>query len=59
LRKQIFDHDGNDPFKQAAGNRDGALSILVGIAARNSIDIGVPIKIGSLTSIQPGAEKQH
>ena len=53
LRKQIFNDDGNDPFKQAAGSRDGALSILIGIAARNSIDTGVPVKIGSLTEIQP------
>lgn len=58
LRKQIFNNDGNDPFKQAAGSRDGALSILVGIAARNSIDTGIPVKIATLTSIQPNAVKQ-
>jgi predicted dehydrogenase len=53
LRKQIFNPEGNDTFKQAAGSRDGALSILTGIAARNSIDTGLPVKIAGLTSIQP------
>lgn len=53
LRKQIFTPDGNDPFRQAAGSRDGAMSILVGIAARNSIDSGKPVKVGSLTSLKP------
>ena len=58
LRKQIFNPDGNDPYRQAAGSRDGAMSILVGIAARNSIDSGKPVKIADLTSLKPRAEKQ-
>ena len=53
LRKQIFNPDGKDPYRQAAGSRDGAMSILVGIAARNSIDSGKPVKIESLTSLKP------
>ncbi|WP_276483239.1 Gfo/Idh/MocA family protein [Paraflavitalea pollutisoli] len=52
LRKQVFT-PGDDPYKQAAGSRDGAMSILIGIAARNSIDTGKPINIGELTSLQP------
>lgn len=52
LRKQVFT-PGEDPFRQAAGSRDGAMSILVGIAARNSIDKGIPVKISDLTSLQP------
>ncbi|MFD1258709.1 Gfo/Idh/MocA family protein [Mucilaginibacter terrae] len=52
LRKQIFS-PGADPYKQGAGSRDGAMSILVGIAARNSIDSGKPVKIDSLTSLKP------
>jgi hypothetical protein len=57
LRKQIFDSDGKDPYRQAAGSRDGAMSILTGIAARNSIDSGKPIKIGDLTSLKPQAQR--
>lgn len=52
LRKQVF-NPTKDPYRQAAGSRDGAMSILVGIAARNSIDTGMPIKIKDLTSIIP------
>ena len=58
LRKQIFAPDGKDPFHQAAGSRDGSMSILVGIAARNSIDTGKPVLISSLTSLKPQAVRQ-
>lgn len=54
LRKQIFDSDGKDPYNQIANSRDGALAVLVGIAARNSIDSGKPVKIAGLTSLKPG-----
>jgi len=37
----------------SANVRDGAMSVLVGIAARKSIDEGRPIRIGDLTSMQP------
>jgi predicted dehydrogenase len=59
LRKQIFNPEGTDLYQQAAGSRDGAMSILVGIAARNSIDKGKPIKIADLTSLKPQAEKVY
>ncbi|MBF9142553.1 Gfo/Idh/MocA family protein [Hymenobacter properus] len=52
LRKQIF-APGADPYRQSAGTRDGAMSCLVGIAARHSIDTGKPVKIGDLTSLKP------
>ncbi|HMP93820.1 MAG TPA: Gfo/Idh/MocA family oxidoreductase, partial [Phnomibacter sp.] len=52
LRKQIFE-GGPDPFKQSAGSRDGAMSCLIGIAARNSIDTGKPVQIASLSSLVP------
>ncbi|MDF2187743.1 Gfo/Idh/MocA family oxidoreductase [Paraflavitalea sp. CAU 1676] len=54
LRKQVFT-PGDDPYHQAAGSRDGAMSILIGIAARNSIDTGKPVNIGNLTTLQPKA----
>ncbi len=43
----------NDPLKQSADVRAGAMAILVGIAARNSIDTGKPIKIADLTTLKP------
>ncbi|MGZ5191333.1 MAG: Gfo/Idh/MocA family protein [Flavisolibacter sp.] len=58
LRKDIFNPEGKDQFRQAAGTRDGAMAILVGIAARNSIDTGKPVKVGSLTSYKPKAIRE-
>jgi hypothetical protein len=46
-----------DPYKHAAGLRDGAMSILIGIAARKSIDSGRPVKIEELTDLKPGRER--
>ena len=55
LDKIFRDPDAPDPLRQAAGSRDGAMSILLGIAARESIERGVPVEVGSLTSLQPQA----
>jgi hypothetical protein len=33
------------------------MSILIGIAARNSIESGKPVKIGELTDLEPRAER--
>ena len=48
------DLDGPDPFEQRAGLRDGAMSVLLGIGARNSAKTGTPVRIGDLTSLKPG-----
>lgn len=54
LHARLFkNQDAPDTFRQAAGVREGAMSILTGIAARNSIDTGRPVKIESLTSLRP------
>jgi len=45
--------DAPDPLHHAAGTRDGAMSILIGIAARKSIDTGKPVKIADLTDLVP------
>ncbi len=58
LKDKIFGGVTEDPLNQAANVRDGALSILVGIAARKSCETGMPVKIGDLTSIKPGAKRQ-
>jgi hypothetical protein len=39
-----------------AGTREGAMSILIGIAARKSIQLKRPIKISELTDLIPMAK---
>ncbi|MDN5203411.1 Gfo/Idh/MocA family oxidoreductase [Fulvivirgaceae bacterium BMA10] len=54
LHDKVFkDPDKKDPFDRAAGVRDGAMSILIGIAARKSIESGRPVKIAELTDLEP------
>ena len=58
LHEKIFEKpDEKDPFERAAGLRDGAMSILIGIAARKSIESGEPVKIASLTTLEPRAKR--
>jgi len=53
LKDMIFRGNIEDTWRQSAGTRDGAMSILIGIAARKSIDTGQPVKIASLTDLVP------
>jgi predicted dehydrogenase len=57
LKDRIFVPGTGDKLRQSAGVRDGALSCLVGIAARKSCDSGKPVKIADLTTIKPGVQK--
>lgn len=58
LHEKIFlNPEAKDPFDRAAGVRDGAMSILVGIAARKSIESGHPMRIEELTSLVPRAKR--
>jgi predicted dehydrogenase len=58
LKDKLFkDPNLPDPLKQSAGTRDGAMSILVGVAARKSIDSGKPVLIASLTDLKPQAKR--
>ncbi|MCF6268967.1 MAG: Gfo/Idh/MocA family oxidoreductase [Melioribacteraceae bacterium] len=58
LLKQIFETpDKVDPYERTAGLRDGVMSILVGIAARKSIESGDPIKIAELTTMEPRVKR--
>jgi predicted dehydrogenase len=59
LRDQIFIPGTPDPYKQCAGTRDGAFSCMIGIAARNSIGSGQPVKIADLTSLIPQKQKEY
>jgi len=45
-------------LEHAAGVRDGAMSVLIGIAARRSIDEGRPVKIAELTDLEPRIVRQ-
>ncbi|MDD4756132.1 MAG: Gfo/Idh/MocA family oxidoreductase [Prolixibacteraceae bacterium] len=54
LQDKIFRDPGMaDPYKHSAGTRDGAMSCLIGIAARKSVDEHRPVKIEDLTDIKP------
>jgi len=54
LHDRIFVHPtAADPLKHAAGTRDGIMSVLIGVAARKSIQTGRPIQIASLTDLKP------
>ncbi len=58
LRDRIFkDPSAPDPYRQAAGTRDGAMSILIGIGARESVKSGQPVQIGSLTTLKPRVDR--
>lgn len=58
LRKRVFNpQDEPDVWRQSAGSRDGAMAALIGIAARKSIDAGVPVNIAELTSLRPMAKR--
>lgn len=46
-----------DPYKRAAGSRDGVMSAIIGIAARKSIESGNLIKISDLTDIKPSPNR--
>ncbi|QNL50205.1 Gfo/Idh/MocA family oxidoreductase [Olivibacter sp. SDN3] len=57
--KLFLNPQADDPYKHAAGIRDGIMSVLIGIAARKSIETNKPIKIGDLTEIQPHPTRGH
>jgi len=58
LHDKIFKTpDAADPYKHAAGLRDGIMSVLIGVAARNSIKSNGPVKIADLTSIKPSSNR--
>ncbi len=48
LLNDLFGHPQEDPFHRAADHRDGARSILTGIAANQSIRTGLPVRVDQL-----------
>lgn len=58
LHEQIFlTPEKVDPYERPAGVRDGAMSVLIGIAARKSIESGDPVRISELTDLEPRIER--
>jgi len=48
---------GYSGMHHRAGYRDGAMAVLIGIAARTSIDEGRAVRIDELTDLVPQADK--
>jgi len=46
-----------DPWQQAASVRDGAMSVMIGVAARKSIDEQKSVRIADLSDIVPQAKR--
>jgi predicted dehydrogenase len=58
LHDKIFKNpDAADPYQHSAGLRDGIMSVLIGVAARNSIESKGPVKIADLTEIKPTPDR--
>ena len=58
LHEKIFiNPEKEDPYERAAGLRDGVMSVLIGVAARKSIESGDPVRIAELTTLQPRARR--
>lgn len=55
MQERIFRNHNDNPFNIMAGTRDGAMSCLIGIAARKSIEEKRTVKISELTDIVPAA----
>lgn len=53
MQRRIFVDKQDDPHHVMAGTREGAMSILIGIAARKSIQLKRPVKISELTDLVP------
>lgn len=57
MQRRIFIDPKDNPHNVMAGTREGAMSILIGIAARKSIVLKRPVKISELTDLVPMANR--
>lgn len=53
MQRRMFVDRNDNPHNVMAGTREGAMSILIGIAARKSIELKRPVKITELTDLIP------
>ena len=60
LKDKIFvNPDMPDPYRQSAGSRDGAMSVLIGVAARKSVKENRMVKISEITTLEPVAVRSE
>lgn len=57
MQRRMFVDTNDNPHHVMAGTREGAMSILIGIAARKSIKEKRPVKISELTDLVPMANR--
>lgn len=57
MQRRMFVDTNDNPHHIMAGTREGAMSILIGIAARKSIALKRPVKISELTDLEPMANR--
>jgi predicted dehydrogenase len=57
MQRRMFVDTNDNPHHVMAGTREGAMSILIGIAARKSIAERRPVKISELTDLVPMANR--
>lgn len=57
MQRRIFIDKNDNPHHVMAGTREGAMSILIGVAARKSIKLKRPVKISELTDLAPMAKR--
>lgn len=57
MQRRMFVDTNDNPHHVMAGTREGAMSILIGIAARKSIELKRPVKIAELTDLEPMADR--
>jgi predicted dehydrogenase len=53
MQRRIFIDKNDNPHHVMAGTREGAMSVLIGVAARKSIALKRPVKISELTDLVP------
>jgi len=58
MQTRIFKTPSDNPHNILAGTRDGAMSLLIGVAARKSIEQNKTIRIADLTDIKPSANRK-
>jgi predicted dehydrogenase len=51
LHRSLFEPENDDPLRQRAGARAGALSVLTGVAAAESAETGLPVEILPLLEV--------
>jgi predicted dehydrogenase len=57
MQRRMFVDINDNPHHVMAGTREGAMSVLIGVAARKSIALKRPVKISELTDLKPMANR--